>query len=120
MVDSFRAEKLAGEAASDGRTVTARLSGTASHRDIEALDRFLAQVLDEARRSAAAVIVIDVRDLVYMNSSHLKSVVSWLGAIGRCDPRPDVRLRANPAHHWQKRSVEAIGALAPGLVTVES
>jgi hypothetical protein len=119
-VASFQVEKLAGEAAVDGGVVAARLSGTASHRDLSALDGFLATVLDEARRAGAAGIVLDLRDVGYMNSSHFKSLVSWLGRVGKSEPRVTVTLRGNPHYHWQKRSLDALGHLAEGLVTVES
>jgi len=119
-VASFQVEKLAGEAAVEGGVVAARLSGTASHRDLSALDGFLAALLDAARRAPAAAIVLDLRDVGYMNSSHLKSLVSWLGRAGKSEPRLSVTLRANPRHHWQKRSLDALGHLAEGLVMVES
>ena len=119
-VAAFQVEKLAGEAALAGGVVEARLIGTASHRDLSALDAFLNEVLAGAGAAGAAAIVLDLRDVVYMNSSHLKSLVSWIGRVAKTEPRPEVTLRANPQHHWQKRSLDALGALAEGLVTVES
>ncbi len=116
----FQLEKLAGAAELDGGRVSARLSGTASHRDLTALEAFLAKVLAEAHRVLASAIVLDLRDVGYMNSSHLKSLVSWLGEVARTEPRVEVTLRANTQHHWQKRSLEALGHLGGGLVRVES
>jgi hypothetical protein len=117
-VAGFRVEKLSGAASLDGGVVTARLAGTATQRGIEALDAFLAQVLGAAQRALGTTVVLDLRNVTYMNSAHLKSLVSWLGAVSKGEPRLEVRLQANPGHHWQRRSVEALGALAPGLVTV--
>ena len=119
-VAAFEVEKLAGEAFFDGRTVAARLVGSASHRDIEALDHFLAKVLAEARRVLVTSIVLDLRDVGYMNSSHFKSLVSWLGSVAKAQPRVEVKVRANQQHHWQKRSLTALCNLTDGLVTIDS
>jgi hypothetical protein len=119
-VATFEVEKLSGAAELDGGRVAARLSGTASHRDLSALDAFLAKVLAEAHRVLASAIILDLRDVGYMNSSHFKSLVSWLGRVARTEPRLEVTLRANAEHHWQKRSLDALGHLAEGLVRVES
>jgi hypothetical protein len=116
----FQVEKLVGEAEHEGGAVVARLAGSASHRDLTAFDHFLAVLLGDSRRLGAATIVLDLRDVGYMNSSHLKSLVSWLGTIAKAEPRLEVTLRTNPDHHWQKRSMEALAHLADGLVTVES
>src|SRR5262249_14451358 len=103
-----------------GGVVAARLAGIATQRDIETLDAFLAAVLAEAHRVPVSGIVLDLRELGYMNSSHFKSLVSWLGRVAPTEPRMEVTLRANPEHHWQKRSLDALGHLAEGLVRVES
>jgi hypothetical protein len=116
----FQAEKLVGEADHAGGAVVARLVGSASHRDLSAFDHFLAALIADSRELGAGTIVLDLRDVAYMNSSHFKSLVSWLGSIAKAEPRLEVTLRANPNHHWQKRSMEALAHLAAGLVTVET
>jgi hypothetical protein len=119
-IASFAVEKLSGSARLDGPGVAARLEGTASQRDIDALEDFLAAVLRAAQGSHAKRIAVDLREVAYMNSSHFKVLVAWLGRVGKSAPPIAVTLRGNPAYHWQKRSLDALKHLAESWVTIES
>ena len=119
-IASFEVEKLSGSAELDGSAVAARLEGTASQRDIVALEDFLGAVLRAAQKSNAKRIAVDLRDVSYMNSSHFKVLVAWLGRAGKTVPPIAVTLRGNPGYHWQKRSLDALKHLAESWVTIES
>jgi hypothetical protein len=118
-VAGFDVEKLIGEAVFDGTRIVARLRGSASHREVEALGHFLGAALAEALRVMVTEIVLDLCEVAYMNSSHFKALVSWLGRVAKVEPRVHVKLRSNPAYHWQKRSLDALRHLADDLVTIE-
>lgn len=119
-IASFAVEKLSGSATLEGSAVAARLEGTASQRDIDALEDFLAAVLLAAQGAHVKRVAIDLREVAYMNSSHFKVLVAWLGRAGKSEPRIAVTLRGNHAYHWQKRSLDALKHLAESWVTIES
>ena len=105
----------------DGARLRLHLWGNADMRAKEPLDRFLAAVDDRAVANATEEVVVDLRELVFMNSSCLKAVVTWLGRIQeRATPqRYHVRFLKEPAAHWQVRSLHALVAFAPEIVRVE-
>lgn len=119
-IASFAVEKLSGSATLDGSAIAARLEGTASQRDIDALEDFLAAVLLAAQGGRVKRVAVDLREVAYMNSSHFKVLVAWLGRAGKSEPRIAVTLRGNQAYHWQKRSLDALKHLAESWVTIES
>jgi hypothetical protein len=119
-IAAFAVDKLSGSAKLDGSAVSARLEGTASQRDIDALEDFLAALLLAAQGAHAKRVAVDLRDVAYMNSSHFKVLVAWLGRAGKCEPKIAVTLRGNPSYHWQKRSLDALKHLAESWVTIES
>ena len=73
----------------------------------------------------SGAVAVGVFDGLHLGHLAILERVRARSAGGSCtalsfDPHPDVVLRANHHHHWQKRSMEAISLLAPGLVTVET
>jgi hypothetical protein len=119
-IAAFEVEKLRGAATVAGTEVAVYLAGTASQRDIDALEAFLGAVLGAAQSGAAARIVVDLRDVAYMNSSHFKVLVAWIGRVGKSSPPIPVTLRGNREFHWQKRSLDALRHLAESWVTIDS
>jgi hypothetical protein len=98
-----------------------RMWGNADLRAKARLDVFL----DAADRQSVAAgvkeVVVDFRELVFMNSSCLKALVTWLG---RAQERPaheryTIRFIKEPAAHWQMRSFKALAAFAGDILTVE-
>jgi len=105
----------------DGARLRLHLWGNADMRAKDPLDKFLGAVDDRAVADAAEEVVVDLRELVFMNSSCLKAVVTWLG---RVQDRPTaqryrVRFLKEPAAHWQVRSLHALASFAPEIVRVE-
>jgi hypothetical protein len=95
--------------------------GNADMRAKARLDAFL----DAADRQSVAAgvkeVVVDFRELLFMNSSCLKALVSWLGRAQERGPeeRYTIRFLKEPAAHWQMRSFQALAAFAGDILTVE-
>ena len=106
---------------SDG-VLQATVSGNADLNVRLALERFLAAVHDEARAQKLRTVSLDVRQLAFMNSSCLKSLVVWVTQIQDLpvEQRYQVMVRSSPTLYWQKRSLVAISSLASDIVTIES
>jgi hypothetical protein len=94
------------------------------HADLGAktsLDRFL----DAADRQSVAAgvkeVVVDFRELVFMNSSCLKALVTWLNRVQDrpADQRYSIRFLKEPDALWQTRSFRALTAFAGAILTVE-
>jgi len=105
----------------DGSRLSVRLWGNADQRGNTLLDAFL-QAAD--RQSVAARIkevVVDFRELVFMNSSCLKALVTWLRRVQEHPPeqRYAIRFLHEPEAHWQMRSFSALAAFGRGVLTIE-
>lgn len=103
-------------------TVKVRFSGTA---DLEAradLERYMNKLHDEAVRLTASKVVIDLRELEFMNSSCFKIFVSWLAKVRDLTPAQQYRidLLSNPSLLWQRRSLAALSCFAVDLVKIET
>jgi len=104
------------------RRVLVRLVGTADLDVKKTLDEFLARLHETAQTSNATEVVVDFRDLKFMNSSCLKGLVAWICAVQELPPqlRYHVVLVSSPEMRWQRRSLRALWSLATDLVTIQS
>jgi hypothetical protein len=104
------------------RTVSARMAGTADLDVKKALDEFLVRLHEAARTTGVAEVIMDVRELKFMNSSCLKGLVTWIGTVQGLPLTSQYRivLTSRADLHWQRRSLHALSSLAAGLVTVRS
>jgi hypothetical protein len=65
-------------------------------------------------------VVADFRELAFMNSSCLKEFVRWIAQVDeRTDDHYRIRFLSDPGAQWQSRSLQALRAFAPNLVTIE-
>ena len=118
-IPSIKDTEFEATAAMDGPSLVMRLSGNADLRVNGPLGPFLDSVDDEARRQHTGEVVADFRDLEFMNSSCLKEFVRWIAQV---EERPDhyrIKFLSDPDAHWQSRSLQALRAFAPDLVTIE-
>jgi hypothetical protein len=107
-------------AAVDGEALVMRLWGNADLRVNAPLGPFLDSVDDEAKRNHMGEVVADFRELVFMNSSCLKEFVRWIAQVDeRADNHYRIRFLSDPTAQWQSRSLQALRAFAPSLVTIE-
>ena len=104
----------------DGKTLTMRLWGNADLRVNGPLGPFLDSVDDEAQRNQMGEVVADFRELVFMNSSCLKEFVRWIAQVDERAQHYRIRFLSAPDAQWQARSLQALRAFAPNLVTIEA
>lgn len=104
------------------RVVTAKFRGTA---DVEAqpdLQHFLKALHTEIQRVNATDVVVDFRELEFMNSSSFKLFVAWLGKVRDlpAEQQYKFRFQSNPNMLWQRRSLAALSCFAVNLVSIET
>ncbi|MEA2164315.1 MAG: hypothetical protein QOK37_2442 [Thermoanaerobaculia bacterium] len=101
----------------DGETLRIAMSGAVEMRDPgDALNPYWTLIDEEARRRKLKVVELDVRDLNFMNSSGILTLVRW---ITRCKSMPDcyrLVLRYDRNVTWQRASIPTLAKLAPNVV----
>jgi hypothetical protein len=105
--------------ANDAICVT--LAGTADARVQTALSNFLAELHASATAGGVGAVEMDLRDLAFMSSSCMKSMVTWLGAVDGAAPGPgrySISFVSNPRLQWQRRSLQALSCFAADLVSI--
>lgn len=105
-----------------GDVITTNFRGTA---DVEAqpdLKHYVNALHTESYRLKAKKVVVDFRELEFMNSSSFKIFVAWLAQIRAlsADEQYKLTFLANPSLHWQLRSLAALSCFAVDLVTIET
>jgi hypothetical protein len=105
----------------DGRSVFVRMTGVADLRAARPLADFLGGLHRESIRTRIADATIDLRDVEFMSAPCFRSLVTWVGQIEHEPPDRQYKLSfiPSPERHWQRRSLQALAAMAPGLVSVE-
>ena len=113
---------LSADAALADSVATVRFRGTADFESKPALDEYVAALHAEACRVAASKVVVDFRELEFMNSSSFKVFVWWLSQMQELPADKQYRLQflSNPSMHWQRRSLAALSCFAVDLVTIET
>ena len=103
-------------------SMTLSLVGTADTSAESALNELLGRLHGELQKIGVHVVVLDFRELEFMNSSCFKSFITWIVAVRRLPEAQHYRIRfvSNAALHWQKRSLHAISYFGGDLVTVEN
>ena len=121
-IEEIRESDFSAEAVVRERTMTVTISGNADLNVKAQLDRFLAGVHSQAQHQRLGEVMVDFRQLDFMNSSCLKCLVSWISQIQDLPAGTRYRLTfvSSQAMYWQKRSLHALSCLASDLVTVQS
>lgn len=116
-VDGFSAS-----AGLDGQAIRLALDGTADVRAVNGLESLFEALHAEALRLKVHEVVVDLRQVEFMNSSCFKRLVSWLACIQDLPSERQYRIRilSDPLRHWQRRSLGALRCFAVDLVRVES
>lgn len=112
-------ENLTMEGLAEGDLVEVRLRGSAEIGSKDTLDAFLADVF--AASDGRREVVVDLRELEYMNSSSFKSLLSWIVRVRDLpeNRRHKIRFLANPELHWQQRSLHSLVSMCGDVVEVE-
>jgi len=113
---------LQASAEHSGDVITLILSGTADSTTRDEFADMVADVHSLASGKHASEVCVDLRDLEFMNSSCLKSLVSWVQYIRdlSAEQRYQLRLVSNPERRWQRRSLAALSCFAVDLVTIQT
>lgn len=86
------------------------------------LDALLTGVHSEAQRLDLREVVVDMRELEFMNSSCFKAFVSWAGLAEELEQSRQYKIRivSDRSKHWQRRSLAALACFAADLIRVET
>ncbi|HEV7485767.1 MAG TPA: hypothetical protein VGQ65_08790 [Thermoanaerobaculia bacterium] len=101
----------------NGDTLHVSMSGAVEMRDPgDVLNPYWTLIDEEARRRDLKVVELDVRDLNFMNSSGILTLVRW---ITRCKSHGDgyrLVLQYDRNVTWQRSSIPTLAKLAPNVV----
>ena len=101
----------------DGDTLRIAMTGAVEMRDPgDALNPYWTLIDEEARRLGLKTVELDVRDLNFMNSSGILTLVRW---ITRCKSTGDcyrLVLHYDRNVTWQRASIPTLAKLAPNVV----
>jgi hypothetical protein len=113
-------DELALTAGYDDAVIRVTLVGNADIHAIAPITLFLEKLHHEALRLVAREVLVDFQQLEFMNSSCLKSFVTWISGVSETPPEHQYRIRfiSNPELRWQRRSLHALSCFAADLVTV--
>jgi hypothetical protein len=116
----LRCRDLTGTTARHGDELVVKLDGTADSRFTEDLSSFVGGAQQAAVTDRPERVVIDFRELEFMNSSCFKSFVNWLQNLLELEPEQQYRVRflSDPNKHWQARSLKALSCFAADLVEI--
>lgn len=96
-----------------------RFAGTGEGEGAAVLHRFLTLLHGEATSHGLGEVVIEMKDLDFINSSCLKAMVAWVYKVDT-EGRPyKIRLLRDAALHWQRTSLATLQRLAPDVVVIE-
>lgn len=105
-----------------GTVIRITLAGNADIHAIAPITVFLEQLHVESLRLAATEVLVDFQQLEFMNSSCLKSFVTWISSVSETPPEQQYKIQfiSNPELRWQRRSLHALSCFAADLVTVST
>lgn len=120
-LDRFIEEGLTLEPACDTGEMTVRLTGSATVYQPESLRRYLQLLHAENLRLGVKRVVVDLRELEFMNSAGFSAFIDWLVTLLEEPPERQYKVvyRSNAAYLWQRRSLHALQCLAVDLVSIE-
>jgi hypothetical protein len=118
----IQTEELLSEATYAPPDLNVRLVGSAESVAMAPLGHLLGKLHGEAVRLEVREVIIDMRELEFMNSSCFKAFVSWLGELQDLDPGRQYRIRflSDEQKHWQRRSLGALSCFAVDLIDIET
>jgi len=113
---------FAANASVSERRIAVSLSGTADVTIRNHLDHFLREVHQEAQRSRAEEVTVDVRQLEFMNSSCLKCLVWWVSTVQEqpAEGKYKIIFVSSPSVYWQRRSLDALACLADDIISIQT
>jgi len=105
----------------DGEHVILRLAGNADVGAKHHLANIFRTVHVRAQELKATAVKIDMRELVFMNSSCFKDLITWLDNVRDTGANLyRIVFLSSATMHWQRRSLHALSCFARDLITVEA
>jgi hypothetical protein len=104
----------------EGTTFNMVLKGNADYAALDALEMLLTRSHSEASRLGVTEVVVDLRELEFMNSSCFKCFLSWIAEIQELDAESRYKVVFNSSSklHWQKRSLHSLRCFAVELISI--
>lgn len=105
----------------DENGIRVRLAGNADSRVKNDLQALLLETHMVARQRHIPRVLVDFRDLEFMNSACFKAFVLWLAELRGLarDQQYCIHFVSNPNIYWQRRSLYALSCFAADLVRIE-
>ena len=105
----------------DAQDIIVRFTGNADVIAQKHFERLFGDVHDQARKLGVSRVQIDLRELMFMNSSCIKDVIVWLEKVRKTEEgqRYLVAFLSSRSQPWQRRSLHALSHFARGIVSVE-
>ena len=105
----------------DAKDIIVRFTGNADVTAQKHFERLFGDVHEQARKLGVNRVQIDLRDLMFMNSSCIKDVIVWLEKVRKTEDgqRYLVAFLSSRSQPWQRRSLHALSHFARGIVSVE-
>jgi hypothetical protein len=115
-------EAFTAEVSMEASSMRIRMTGDANMDAVERVGQVMLEVHAEAVRGRSTEVIVDVRQLEFMNSACFKKLVTWIALVEEVEPDSRYRIRflSNPKMHWQRRSLHALHCFALELVSVET
>jgi hypothetical protein len=122
MSASFAPSSFSIDVSRDPSGLRVRLTGDANMDAVERLGSALGEAHADAIEERASEVVVDLRQLEFMNSACFKKLVTWITKVEAvlADSRYRIRFLSNPKMHWQRRSLPALQCFAMDIVSVET
>ena len=121
-IPAIRETDFSASARVDGPKVETTLTGNADLNVKSQLDGFLLSLHQYALGDAVSEVVVDVRNLEFINSSCLKAFVTWISSVQAqpTDGQYRIVFLSSPRLHWQRRSLHALSCFANDLVSIQT
>jgi hypothetical protein len=101
----------------NGDTLHIAMSGAVEMRDPgDVLNPYWTLIDEEARRRNLKLVELDVRDLNFMNSSGILTLVRWITRCKTHDQSYRLVLQYDRNVTWQRASIPTLAKLAPNVV----
>lgn len=121
-IPAIREKEFSASARADGGTLQTTLTGNADLNVKNQLDEFLLSLHRYAMSDTVSEVVVDVRNLEFINSSCLKAFVTWISSVQAQQTSDQYRIvfLSSPRLHWQRRSLHALSCFANDLVSIQT
>lgn len=118
-IDSLNAEGLQLIPSLNGDTLNVKVVGAVEMRDPgDLLNPFWINIDEQAIARGVKRVAVDFRDLSFMNSSGILTLVRWITRAKAHESAPyAIALQYDGSATWQRTSIPTLAKLAPSVVT---